>query len=152
MNFIILVVLFFLSFEAVMWGWTLNRHSAWLEKHPEYDRRLLVSYPMLRKASKMAGFLSIVVWLWWITISIGNFNDSLFHYVVCSFIVASIQLSHIHFMAIVARYSCLPLSMWPVVSKQVSIILSNKFGVHSPPKNSMEVHACWFKKGYLRDC
>lgn len=145
------VLLFLLSYEAIMWGWTLNRHATWLKNHPEMDRRKPVSYTMLRVASGMSSMLSISVWCWWIFVmmNIDTMRYSKIH-MICPIVVASIQLSHIHFSALIARYSCLPRSMWPLLSKGASILLVKYVKLDPPPLTSCDVHRCWSELSSMR--
>lgn len=138
-------IAFLVSFEAVMWAWTINRHATWLRKHPELEKRISVSYMMLRAASFMAGMLSILVWCLFMYITITELayeENPGFWIVIQNLVIISVQLSHTHFMAIIARYSCLPRSMWPLISKLVSIILVKWCHMKEPVLTSYDVHSC----------
>ncbi len=141
------LLIFIISFEAMWWGWTLNRHGSWIARHPEMDRRKMVSPRMLKVACAMMSLLSLAVWLWWMYVNTASgahiVEHSRLHEYACSFIVAGIQLTHIHFSAMVARYSCLPRSLWPMLSIWISKTLCFLFKIKPPPLTSCDVHRCW---------
>ncbi len=145
MDYVWVTILFLISFEAVAWGWTLNRHGDWIKRHPEMDRRRMVAPSMLKTACAMSSLLSIFVWLWSVHLTINPLGEELHSGTkIASLAVAFfIQLSHVHFCAMTARYSCLPRSMWPLLSNLVSRTLVYTFKIRPPPLNSCDVHRCW---------
>ena len=146
------IITFFISYEAILWGWSMNRHGYWLKRHPEHDKRRMVSHTMLRIASIMTSSLSILMWLWWVYLMVTGvtlvgipitiFGIQISEY-ICTLLVITVQLSHIHFSAIIARYSCLPRSMWPLLSQLVSKALVKFTRLDPPLLNSADVHKCW---------
>lgn len=140
------VIIFFVSYEAVMWGWTLNRHAVWLKLHPQMEKRVSVSYRMLRVSSAMSAMLSVFIWFLFMYVSIKKLQyqtDVAFWIFIRNSCIIALQLSHIHFSAIIARYSCLPRSMWPLLSKIVSMALVKFFHMKEPILTSFDVHTCW---------
>lgn len=141
MLIIFTIIIFFLSYEAIMWGWTLNRHAVWLDTHVK-DRRITVSHKILKMASIMASSLSILLWIWWLVVlSTTLIYGS--HMLICGLLISFVQLSHIHFSVILARYACLPRSMWPMFSKYISIFLCKYTNLPEPILTSGDLYICW---------
>lgn len=67
-------------------------------------------------AAVMAGGLSILMGVWFICYRV----DAPDRFYIASAIVAGIQLSHIHFLALLARCTELPMELWPLPSKCVA--------------------------------
>jgi len=106
-----------LGYEALMWGWTMNRHASWLVKHPEEEDRIpLVGYKRLRFISASSGLLSGLSTLGWIVLVAEHDFGVPHHGLMFGSAVLLIQLSHINLFAVIARYCCLPRSMWPLLS------------------------------------
>ena len=142
MIILLTVVIFLLSYEAIMWGWTLNRHAVWIEKHIKDRRKLLVSFNMLKIASVMSSILSVGAWMWWLVVISSAVAHS-GHIIVCAILISAIQLSHIHFSVILARYACLPRSFWSIFSQLASIFLCSVFNLKEPILTSGDLHICW---------
>lgn len=142
------VVVFILSYEALMWCWTVNRHATWLRQHPHLDKRQAVTPRQLRCASCMTASLSLGVWLLFIYITMTELmypDNPQFWVFIQNLVIASIQLSHIHLFAVGSRYMCLPRSMWPLLSKWVSMLLVKFMKMKEPVLTSYEVRSCWRK-------
>lgn len=141
-------VIFLLSYESIMWGWTLNRHAVWLEKHIKDMRKILVSFNILKITSIISAIISIVVWMWWLIIISSAIHIS--YILVFAVLISTIQLSHIHFSVILARYSCLPRSFWSMFSQWTSMIICVVFNIKEPILTSGDLHVCWGKE--FNDC
>ena len=142
-------ITFAISFEAIMWGYTLNRHGKWQAKHPGMDKRSSVSARMLQAVGIMSASFSLGMWFLFMYTLISRLQyaeHANFWIFVRVCILLGMQLTHIHFSAVVARYTCLPRSMWPILSKYVSIALGKTFGIKPPVLTSFEVHQCYKKK------
>lgn len=124
------VVILFLSFEVFSWGVKLNAHARWMKSLIDAGRFERTSDICFRNnwirvymASVMATMLSMSVFFgWgvaWITGHTGGF-------IYEQWVIAGIQLSHIHFFAIIARCTCLEVQDWPFVSRNISKCLSCK--------------------------
>lgn len=129
LSMILLVLIFFLSVEAMFWAFSINRHAYWLKLHPEYDRRLAVPFRILSVAGWFTLFLSLTLWVWHVY-SFALFKMCTimpYDYYLKSFMVIWIQLSLIHLWGIVARYCCLHTQFWPILSGIISRFLIRKF-------------------------
>jgi len=143
------IITFLISYEAILWGWTLNRHGRWQAKHPNMDKRSAVSARMLQMAAGMSAIFSLFMWflfMYTLVISLHYKIHANFWIFMRVFILIGIQLTHIHFSAIVARYCCLPRSMWPVLSRVLSIVVCKVFKFNPPALTSAEVHRCYNKR------
>ncbi len=151
--YIIGIALFFISYEALLWGWVLNRHASWLKNNPDIDRRKIVSYKVVRFTSILSSCLNIFIWAWWMYIVMHEgppVHPIEFTYVF-SFIVFCVQLCSIHSSAFFARYSCLPSSMWPILTRFISILPDVFFNVPPPAETSSDVYRCWVRLARIRE-
>lgn len=116
MKWFVGATVFLLTNEALFWSWALARHAYWMDKHRELIHCKNLNCRMTMLASIMAGTLSTLVGVWYICYSIDSqalfYRDSL--------LVCGIQLSHIHFMALLARCTELPRELWPLPSQWLS--------------------------------
>ncbi len=146
------IILFFISYEALLWGWVLNRHATWLKNNPNIDRRKIVSYKVVRFTSVLSSFLNAFIWIWWMYIVIHEgppVHPIIFTYVF-SGIVFSVQCCSIHSSAFFARYSCLPSNMWPILTRYISILPNLLFNIPPPAKTSAAVYRCWVRLARMR--
>ena len=150
------LVVFILSYEAIMWCWTIDRHASWLKRHPNLDKRQAVPPFMLRVAAGMACSLSLGVWMLFIYITMTElkYDDNPHFWVfIQNLVIASVQLTHIHLFAIGSRYMCLPRSMWPLLSKWASIVVVKFTKIPEPILSSYDVRGCWRKNtNHCADC
>lgn len=143
------VITFIVSFEAIMWGYTLNRHGKWQSRHPGMDKRSSVSAMMLQMAGGMSASFSLIMWflfMYTLVTGLQYAEHARFWLFIRVCILLGLQLTHVHFSAIIARYVCLPRSYWPVLSACVSIMLQKLFKIKPPILTSYEVHQCYKKK------
>lgn len=126
------IIIIFLSLEVFWWGKCLNDHSRMMKELGDNDCYGGPDDICFRKnwirvfmASVMATSLSMGVILWWIVMwnsgEVKTFTYS-------QWVASGIQLSHIHFFAIIARCTCLDISDWPIPSQIVSKYL-HKIGL-----------------------
>lgn len=131
------------GYEAIMWGWTMNRHAKWLKRHPEDANEYpLVGYNRLRFVSISSSVVSILVVVSWIVLSVNHKGNFPVQNMLLSITVLLLQLSHMNLFTLIARYTCLPRSMWPLVSTLMSVLIVKYLGALEPPLSSLEVHAC----------
>lgn len=142
-RFVTIPMVFLVSYEALLWGWTLYRHAIWQQEHGLQDRRGTVTSTMLKHAAIMCSIHSLGLWFLYQTFVMFGLFHNLWRELLFTGLVYGVQLTHIHFSAIVARYSCLPRSYWPLVSKYISILLCQKCGFPEPLKESGDIDRCW---------
>lgn len=126
---ICLIVILFA--ETSCWTVTIVKHASWLSKHPDYEDGMATSGNILMIASCISGIFALLAWAWlchtitlyWIGVS--PWDTSL---VVTSLLCVSILFSHIHFWALLARYTCLSIVYWPYGSYLVSRLLNKYTG------------------------
>lgn len=142
-----------IGYEAIMWGWTMNRHATWLQNHPEDDDRVLLVGPRrLKFISTTSAVFSICTIFWWVYLMVEHPTVSpAGHTIVWGLIIFLIQLSVLNLFTVIARYSCLPRSMWPLISTWLSVFVVRYMGVEEPPLTSVDVHACRHRRK-LRVC
>lgn len=139
---VVTIFIFLLSYEAIMWGWTLNRHATWLDKHIRDRRSVLVSFNALKLASMISSFVSIAIWSWWLFV-VSTISTSGGNIVLYAIIAIIAQASHIHFSVMLAKYSCLPRSFWSMISKYVSVAMCHFFKFKEPILTSEDLYICW---------
>jgi len=115
--YIMWFILFITTVEVIQWSWTLFVHARWMANHRDLIKCKSLSFRMTYIAAFMAGCLSIVMFMWVIYVA---YNGRATRLIVPMCIGTSLQLSHIHFMAILGRCVELPVSLWPPFSKWVS--------------------------------
>lgn len=131
------------GYEAIMWGWTMNRHALWLKRHPEDANEYpLVGYNRLRFVSISSSIISTLVITAWIILTVNHKAIFPMQQTLLSITVLLLQLSHMNLFTLIARYTCLPRSMWPLVSVLMSKFIVKYLGALEPPLSSLEVHAC----------
>ena len=115
-----------LTVEVMLWAYTLNRHAVWLHDSDKVEKKTCFkdAWPRIYMASVMACGLSLICFFWEVSLIYHVFIHDIPHSTYMPWIIAGIQLSHIHFFAIIARCSCLDVSEWPWLSKQISKLLA----------------------------
>lgn len=126
------IVIILLSIEVFCWGYSLNNHSRMMKELGDKDCLGQDGDFCFRKnwirvfmASVMATSLSVGVTMWWLIMSFAGKAES---FTYAQWVAAGIQLSHIHFFAIIARCTCLDIYDWPILSRIKAIFCcKNKF-------------------------
>lgn len=115
------IVIILLSIEVFCWGYSLNNHSRMMKELGDKDCLVHEGDFCFRKnwirvfmSSVMATSLSMGVMLWWGVMVLSGKTDT---FIYAQWVAAGIQLSHIHFFAIVARCTCLDILDWPGISQ-----------------------------------
>jgi len=105
--------------EVVQWSYTLAIHSQWRNKHRDEMECWNLSPNMTFMAAIMAGILSTMVMVWsiWTMVIDGSIPAN---NIICSLLSIGLHLSHIHFMALIARCVKIPITLWPPLSRTVS--------------------------------
>jgi hypothetical protein len=130
MEIVLYIFTFFCAHEALQWGWSLGQHALWMSKHNCYPECKEINCRMAGIASIMASILSGFVGVWTIYIIISSSPTLM----VCLLLGTCVHLSHIHFMALIARCTAMPVECWPLMSKWISIHLISKYIYRNPPR------------------
>lgn len=128
------ILLALLAVESVSWSFTINRHAKWLKDSPVSERRAFIKTRVLTLFSSLSGIFSLFTWAWFCYFK-ANATGIEFEMPLHLVVTIGVQLTHIHFSAVLARYSCLPETYWPCFSKLINKIL-NKYS----PSPSIEDH------------
>lgn len=112
-----------LTLEVLLWSKVFHEYANILrsDSHERRKSRRL-NWTRLLLASIMNCAYGICMAAWWVSFTLVNHDDSP-HGCPVMWIVASIQLSSVHWSAIVARCSGLRVEQWPWASRKVSAIL-----------------------------
>jgi len=113
---------FLCAHESLQWGWSLGTHSLWMKNHESIIRCPDVNYRMVGIASIMSSLLTACILPWMIFLIIHGSS----HLLVCLFIGTTVNLSHIHFMALLARCTSMPIECWPLLSRFMSKYIVRK--------------------------
>lgn len=119
------LVIGILTIEVFWWGVVLNNHSRWMHsvKHA-MPHCMKDGWFRIFMASVMACGLSMIAFAYEIFICTLLWQVQMPHDTRAPWIIAGIQLSHIHLFAILARCSCLEVEDWPWLSRAISKCLN----------------------------
>lgn len=122
------IIIGILTLEVWWWGCALNRHSTWMRTLVrDYDDGcFLQNWPRVFMASVMSTALSLCSALWWF-VGWWTWPETDVH--TAQWLVVGLQLSHIHFFAILARCTCLEQSYWPWLSRKISKMMGKAHGL-----------------------
>jgi len=115
MKYITGISVFLLTYESLYWSFTLARHASWMDKHSALIHCKNLDCRKTMLVTIMAGSFSLLVGAYFIIYSIDSplfYKDSM--------IACGIQLSHIHYAAVLARCTELPIELWPIWSRFMS--------------------------------
>jgi len=114
------IILSLVTVEAISWSFTMHQHGRWLQKHPTYERRVVIKPAHLTKAALMTGLLSLAAWGWFSHLTaLHMFKEEPLDYTfyLGALIIFGIHTTHLNMWAILSKYVCLPEVFWPYFSK-----------------------------------
>ena len=126
-------VVFLLSYEVFTWGCKLNQHARDMQDIEDKTKDICAGklWSRIFMSSVMATALSMGVAIWWLAMIITGAAET---FVYPQWVACGIQLSHIHFFAIIARCTYLEVDSWPLLSRHISYLLY-KCGFFDDDKN-----------------
>ncbi len=138
------LILSFVIFEAFFWTYTIWHHAKWLEQLPVKIVPAHVSTKMLKIAAFNTAVMLVACGAFGVMIDRDVCGMKLS--ILANIVAFGFPLAVIHTFALLGRFSCLPLSFWPLPSKLASRVLRNKFNIPEPLASSADVRKCYQKK------
>lgn len=131
LSMVLVVSIMILANESFIWSLTMCRHISWIHRNPQYEKVLATKYRTLRNAiifSSLFCIISFVYFIYYVSALYSGYElyDS-YGFLFIS-LIPGIFLTHIHFWALIARYTCLHTRFWPCISKYVNHLLKNITG------------------------
>lgn len=129
---ILLIIMWVLSTEALMWTITISRHASWLSSHPEYEAGLATKAHTLQLAITLSGAFCLLVgifFVYFVTLLMSGLWPVSYIGIIGIALIPGVFLTHIHLWGIVARYTCLHIQYWPYFSLKIHKILGKYVNV-----------------------
>lgn len=107
--------------ESLLWSYTINRHAEWIKRHPKDERRR-INFKNLYKLSAFTAILSLFQLIFWIFLIVFGCHCALgaISYLGVFLFTTGNLFIIICLMRIVAKYSRLPKTYYPVFSNWLS--------------------------------
>lgn len=124
---VLFVIMWVLATEALMWTVTISRHASWLRRHPEYEAGLATKARTLQLAIIFSSLFCLIVGIFFVyftTLLISGMWPINHIGLIWLSLIPGVFITHIHLWSIVARYTCLHVQYWPLISQYIHRCLS----------------------------